>query len=46
MHDYVRIFENENVMLTCLHNGLLLRHLFDALFFVCIFLAWHEEMAR
>jgi hypothetical protein len=46
MHNYVRFNEYENVMLTCLHEGLFLRQPFAALVFVFIFLPWHEEMAR
>jgi hypothetical protein len=34
MHNYVRFNEYENVMLTCLPDGLFLRKLFAALVFV------------
>jgi len=46
MHNYVHIIEYGSVMLTCLHNGLLLRHLFVALAFLCFILRLHEVMAR
>jgi hypothetical protein len=46
MHNCVRVVEYERAVLTCLHDGLFLIHLFAALVFVCIFLPWHELMAR